>query len=72
MEYVFVLDKACAQFEPDQQEYVSLTSITYDHIDANGNYDVLLGTRHYGSFAFYLIFHGRQDKFLKHCIATCK
>ncbi|KAK3914874.1 28S ribosomal protein S22, mitochondrial [Frankliniella fusca] len=72
MEYEFVLDKACAQFEPDERDYVSVTSITYDHIDENGNYDVLVGTRHYGSLAFYLIFNGRHDKFLKHCISTCK
>lgn len=72
LEYQFVLDKACIQFEPDDPQYVSVTSITYDHIDASGEYDLLVGTRHYGSMAFYLVFNGRQDKFLKHCISTHK
>lgn len=69
-EFEFVLDRACTQFEPDDAEYVSITSQTYDYIEENGKFDTLIGTRHYGSLAFYLAFHGKLDRFLNHCIST--
>lgn len=69
-EFTFILDRACVQFEPDDPHYISITSETYNFIDENCGYDHLLGTRHYGAFAFYIAFYGRLDKFLNHCIST--
>ncbi|XP_034241124.1 28S ribosomal protein S22, mitochondrial [Thrips palmi] len=69
-EFEFILDRACAQFEPDDVEYVSITSQTYDYIEENGKFEYLVGTRHYGSLAFYLAFYGKLDRFLNHCISS--
>jgi small subunit ribosomal protein S22 len=39
--YEFVLDRACLQYDPDEASYQRITSITYQHIDMNKNYDMI-------------------------------
>lgn len=63
-QYEFVLDRACAQYEPDEQTYQKITSITYQHIDANKNYETLRSTRHFGPMAFYLTWHQSIDNLM--------
>jgi len=62
--YKFILDRACIQFEPDDQKYISVTTKTYDHIDSTRSYSDLLSTRHFGPMAFYFCFYKRLDNML--------
>ncbi|XP_043215563.1 28S ribosomal protein S22, mitochondrial-like [Amphibalanus amphitrite] len=67
-EYVSVLDRACVQFEPDDPDYIRVTSATYDHVDAARLYERLQSTRHFGALAFYLAWHRRIDNLLLYFI----
>ena len=67
-DYTLVLDRACVQFEPDDPDYIRVTSATYDHVDAARLYDRLQNTRHFGALAFYLAWHRRIDNLLLHFI----
>ncbi|KAG6449401.1 hypothetical protein O3G_MSEX006062 [Manduca sexta] len=59
--YEFILDRACVQYEPDEAAYQRITSITYQHVDLNKNYNLLRSTRHFGPLTFYLIWHQSMD-----------
>lgn len=63
-DYVFVLDRACVQFEPDDPLYISVVSSVYDHVDETRNHERLQNTRHFGSFLFYLAWNRRIDTLL--------
>ncbi|XP_037090358.1 28S ribosomal protein S22, mitochondrial-like [Pollicipes pollicipes] len=67
-DYTLVLDRACLQFEPDDPDYIRVTSATYDHVDGTRLYDRLQNTRHFGALAFYLAWHRRIDNLLLHFI----
>ncbi|RZB38932.1 28S ribosomal protein S22, mitochondrial [Asbolus verrucosus] len=69
-EYVFILDRACLQFEPNDALYQKIISITYQHINDNNEFDVLRSTRHFGSFAFFLAWHKMIDNLLLDLIET--
>ncbi|XP_041377845.1 28S ribosomal protein S22, mitochondrial-like isoform X2 [Gigantopelta aegis] len=62
--YVYVLDRACVQFEPDHPEYVRVTRRTYEHIDDHHNYEILRSTRHFGPMAFYYAWMQKIDYLL--------
>lgn len=62
--YEFVLDRACAQFEPDDPEYHRITSATYEAIEARRHYQMLHSTRHYGPMCFYLAWNKNMDNLL--------
>lgn len=62
--YLFVLDSTCAQFEPDDPEYITVTHIAYDHINKQKKFDVLRSTRHFGPMAFYLAYSNKIEKLL--------
>nr|CAG4652064.1 EOG090X0AW0 [Triops cancriformis] len=63
-DYLFVLDRACIQFEPDDPEYIRVTRTTYDHIDQHRQYDTLHSTRHYGPMVLHLVLSKKQDNLL--------
>lgn len=63
-DYVFVLERACNQFEPNDPEYHRVTSTTYDHVEKLLKFDSLQYTRHFGALCFYLCWHKRIDNFL--------
>nr|XP_045610579.1 28S ribosomal protein S22, mitochondrial-like [Procambarus clarkii] len=62
--YEFVLDCACAQFEPDDPEYQRVTSTVYETVEARRHYHMLNSTRHYGPMCFYLAWHKKIDNLL--------
>ncbi|XP_023934725.1 28S ribosomal protein S22, mitochondrial isoform X2 [Bicyclus anynana] len=64
LQYEYVLDRACVQYEPDEPTYHKLTSITYQHIDLKSMYDLLRSTRHFGPLAFYLTWHKSVDNLM--------
>ncbi|XP_053212451.1 28S ribosomal protein S22, mitochondrial-like [Panonychus citri] len=67
-DYLFVLDRACIQFEPDDPRYIEIICKTYDHIAANDKFDLLRSTRHFGPMAFYLAWEGKIDSLLQDMI----
>ncbi|KAK9879553.1 hypothetical protein WA026_006621 [Henosepilachna vigintioctopunctata] len=70
-EYVFILDLACQQFEPDDPEYQRIASITYQHINDNNAFDKLRSTRHFGSMTFFLVWNKMIDNLLLDLIDSC-
>ena len=53
-EYLFVLNRACWQYEPDHPTYQWIVTRTYDRIDAERDHEQLRSTRHYGPMVFHL------------------
>lgn len=60
-QYMYVLNRACIQFEPDDPRYVDLTSKVYNHIDDKQDYNELRSTRHFGPMSLYLAYNKRAD-----------
>lgn len=69
-EYQFILDRACAQFDPDDPLYQKLTSITYQHLNDNNGFEALRSTRHFGPLAFFLTWFKSIDNLLLELIET--
>lgn len=63
-EYEFVLDLACAQFEPDDPKYQQVAGRVYETVEARRCYQVLHSTRHYGPLCFYLTWNRKIDNLL--------
>jgi len=47
--------------EPYEETFQSVQAVTYEAIDQEGDYDMLLSTRHYGSMLFFLTWHKKLD-----------
>ncbi|XP_054714901.1 28S ribosomal protein S22, mitochondrial-like [Uloborus diversus] len=62
--YIFLLDIACVQFEPDDPEYHQITSVIYEHINQMKKFDVLRSTRHFGPMAFHFAYHKNIDRLI--------
>ncbi|KAF5287955.1 hypothetical protein FQA39_LY15593 [Lamprigera yunnana] len=69
-EYEFILNCACAQFEPDNEQYQKVTSLTYQHINDNNGFECLRSTRHFGPLIFYLSWFKNIDNLLLELIET--
>ena len=69
-EYEFVLDRACAQFDPDDPNYIRVTRKTYDFVDDKRHYATLRSTRHFGPMALHLVLSQRMDDLLCYFIAV--
>lgn len=51
--YLYILERACVQFEPDSSDFIRVTHRIYEHIAEHGCFDVLRSTRFFGPMAFY-------------------
>lgn len=60
-EYVYVLNRACAQFEPDDPRYVSCTREVYNYVNDQADFDKLRSTRHFGPMVLYLVYSKNTD-----------
>lgn len=60
-EYLYILNRACVQFEPDDPRYVEITSKVYNYIDDKDDFDKLRSTRHFGPMSLYLAYNKRAD-----------
>lgn len=69
-DYEFILDRACCQYEPDDQKYHSVVFMTYKHVNKTQKYHYLESTRHLGPLLFYLAFNKNPDNFLLYCLET--
>lgn len=63
-DYLFVLDRACIQFEPDDPVFLKTVYMTYEHILAHRKFDLLRSTRYFGPMAFYYAFESKIDDLL--------
>lgn len=66
--YEFVLNRAIVQFEPYEKDYHRVTSITYQHINENDEFDIIRSTRHFGPMSFFLAWHKLIDNLVIDCI----
>lgn len=69
-EYEFILDRACVQFEPDDPEYQKITSVTYQHLNKQNDFEILRSTRHFGPLTFFLTWFKMIDNLLLELIST--
>lgn len=69
-EYEFILDSACVQFEPDDEEYQKVTSICYQTISNERDFEKLRSTRHFGPLVFYLVWNKNIDNLLLDLLET--
>lgn len=61
LEYEFVLDRMCVQFEPYEQEFHDVSSQAFQHINDTKQFDILRSTRHFGPMSFFLAWHKMID-----------
>ena len=67
-DYLFILDRLCLQFEPDDLDFHRVMQRTFDTINDSGDFDVLRSNRYFGSFVFYLVINDNIDKLVNHFI----
>lgn len=63
-DYIFILDRACVEFDADDPEYHRVTQATYDDIEEKQEYGILRFSRHFGPMVFYLVLHKTIDNLL--------
>lgn len=63
-EYLFILDRACAQYEPDDELYHNVVNFTFSHINETKSFEQLRSTRHFGSLVFFLANNNIIDNLL--------
>lgn len=63
-EYVYILNRACIQFEPDDPRYVDITTRVYTYIDSKGDFDKLRSTRHFGPMSLFFVYNKLADNLL--------
>lgn len=61
LQYEFVLDRMCLQYEPYEQEFHNISSQVYQHINDAKKFDILRSTRHFGPMCFFLAWHKMID-----------
>lgn len=62
---LFVLERACLQFEPDDSNYIRITQFVYEHILKNRLFNELRSTRHFGPMTFYYAINKKIDFLIK-------
>uniref|UniRef100_A0A1B6IFX5 28S ribosomal protein S22, mitochondrial n=1 Tax=Homalodisca liturata TaxID=320908 RepID=A0A1B6IFX5_9HEMI len=63
-DYIFILDRACVEFDADDPEYHRVTQATYKEVDEKQAYGSLRFTRHFGPMVFYLVLNKSIDNML--------
>ncbi|XP_054011897.1 28S ribosomal protein S22, mitochondrial [Hylaeus anthracinus] len=63
-EFLFILDRACLQFEPDDPLYHSIVNKVYNCVNVQRKFNSLRSTRHFGSFVFHLAWTKNIDNLL--------
>ncbi|CAG5120408.1 unnamed protein product [Candidula unifasciata] len=63
-QYIYILDRACCQFEPDDPDYVNVTRRVYSAVNDAKAFEDLRSTRHFGCLAFYLVWNRMSDLLL--------
>jgi len=68
--YIFALDRACVQFEPDDEYFIGVTHRVYDHIREKQAFDVLRSTRHFGPMSLYFAVTKKGDELVLFFLTT--
>lgn len=63
-EYLYILNRACFQFEPDDPIYFEVTSRVYNHIEKKGDFAKLRSTRHFGPMSLFLAHSKNADNLI--------
>ena len=62
---LFVLERACLQFEPDDSNYKRVVECVYEHVLKNRLFNELRSTRHFGPMTFYYATNQKIDYLIK-------
>ena len=68
--YLYILDRNCEQFEPDNAEYIATAEAVYEHINLNQAYDILWSSRHFGPMVFYFVWEKKCDDLIGNYCTT--
>ena len=68
--YLYILDRNCEQFEPDNAEYIATAEAVYEHINLNQAYDILWSSRHFGPMVFYFVWEKKCDDLIGNYYTT--
>ena len=63
--YLFVLERTCLQFDPDELDYNRVTTTVYEHVHSHRAFEELRSTRHFGPMSFYLANNNKIDRLLQ-------
>lgn len=63
-EYVYVLDRACVQFEPDDPIYVQVNQRVFRRVNEKKDFEMLRSTRHFGPMCLRLAHDNQIDNLL--------
>ncbi|XP_053379416.1 28S ribosomal protein S22, mitochondrial-like isoform X2 [Mercenaria mercenaria] len=66
--YLYILERACVQFEPDSSDFIRVTHRIYEHIAAHHCFDCLRSTRFFGPMAFYFAWINKIEPLLAEMI----
>lgn len=62
--YLYILERASVQYEPDHPDYIRVSQRVYDHVLTTGSFDDLRSTRYFGSMAFYFCWEKKAEPLL--------
>ena len=64
--YLQILNEASVQYEPDDSEFIRVTSRVYEVVNKGLEFEELKSTRFYGPFVFYLTWYKDLDNIISH------
>ncbi|KAL0278302.1 UNVERIFIED_CONTAM: hypothetical protein PYX00_000157 [Menopon gallinae] len=65
-EYEFILNRACVQFDPTDEEFHRVLILTYNKINIENDFERIDSTRHFGSLGFYLAINRNINNMLQY------
>lgn len=67
---MFILERTCLQFEPDDPLFVRITHRVYEEINEKSHFDLIKSTRFYGPMVFHLTIKKCIDNLLLHYLTS--
>ncbi|CAC5403955.1 MRPS22 [Mytilus coruscus] len=66
--YIYILERACIQFEPDSPDFIRVCNRVYNHVAETQTFDALRSTRFFGPMTFYFTWNNRIESLLSDMI----
>lgn len=62
--YLYILERACVQFEPDSSDFIRVTHRIYEHIAEQHRFEDVRATRFFGPMSFYFAWINKIEPLL--------
>ncbi|VDI59787.1 small subunit ribosomal protein S22 [Mytilus galloprovincialis] len=62
--YIYLLERACIQFEPDSPDFIRVCNRVYNHVAETQTFNALRSTRFFGPMTFYFAWNNRIESLL--------